>query len=355
MRSGIASALLAAGSIALPVLVGEIACRLAGYRGLEVYRPDSELGWALAPRQTTVTRASHLPVRVNEDGFRDDPLERPKSAETVRIFALGASTTFGWGVEQHESYHQVLERMLNDSARAAGAATRFEIVNAGVIGYNLWQAARYLRRIAQRHEPDGFLVAYTFNDAWNRFGTLNAQQRDRLLAGVRRKNVLRASALFNWLVEVRARWLSESAGGGALGDESAIAQTGDTSATTAELAAYRATLDSTIALARTAKLSLAFTVLAARGQRRAWPRQAAMAQAAAAGQVPAIDLVPLFGAAGADSLYLSNDAVHPSRLGHAMIARLMYDHLCAAATAAAPGEPVTVYRAGCGRARRHPA
>ncbi len=341
MRCGMASALLAVGSIALPVLVGEIACRLAGYRGVEVYRPDDELGWVLEPRQTTVTRAGHLPVRVNEDGFRDDPLEQPKSAGTVRIFALGASTTFGWGVEQHEIYHQVLEQMLNDRARAAGATTRFEIVNAGVIGYNLWQAAHSMRRMGQHYLPDGFLVAYTFNDAWNRFGTLDAQQRDRVLAGVRRKNVLRASALFNWLVEVRAR---------RFGDEAAIAQTGDGSTTTAELAPYRATLDSMVALARTAKLSLAFTVLAARGQGRAWPRQAAMAQAADAGQVPVLDLVPVFGAAGADSLYLARDAVHPSRLGHVVIARLLYSQLCTAAAAAAPGEPATVYRAGCGAA-----
>jgi len=346
-----ASALLAVGSVVLPLFVGEIACRVAGYRGAELYRPDSELGWVLEPRQTTVTRAGHLPVEVNEDGFRGDPLERPKAAATVRIFALGASTTFGWGVRQPDSYHQVLERLLNDRARGGrggvGATTHFEIVNAGVIGYNLRQTAQYMRRIAHRYQPDGFLVAYTFNDAWNRFGTLNAEQRAQVLTGVRRKNVLRASALFNWLVDVWTRRLQERAGGAAVGDGPALAQTGDGAASPAELAAYRATLDSMLAFARAARLSLAFTVLAARGQRRAWPRQAAMAQAAAAGHVPVIDILSVFGAGDADSLYLPNDAVHPSRLGHEVIGRLMYAGLCAAAAAAAPGEPAAVYRAGC--------
>ncbi len=350
-RSWRASALLATASIGLPVVLGEIACRLAGYRGLEMYRPDSELGWTLEPLQRTVTRVGHLPVRVNEDGFRDDALERPKSATTVRIFAMGSSTTFGWGVRQHEMYHEVVEQMLNDSARALGRRTRFEIVTAGVIGYNLWQTVHYMRRIVQRYQPDGFLVAYTFNDGWNRFGALTAQQHGRVLAGVRRKNVLRASALFNCLADLRARRLWERAGGGSIGDESAIAQTADTGAAPAQLAAYRATLDSMMALARTAKLSLAFTVLAARGQRRAWPRQAAMA-AAAAGRAPVLDLVPLFGAADADSLYLPHDPVHPSRLGHAMIAQLLYAQLCAAAVAAGAGEPAAVYRAGCGMPAR---
>src|SRR5881397_3892780 len=117
-RSRIASALLATASIALPVVLGEIACRLAGYRGVEMYRPDGELGWTLEPLQRTVTRVGHLPVLVNEDGFRDDALERPKARTTVRIFALGSSTTFGWGVRQHEMFHKVVERILNDSPGA---------------------------------------------------------------------------------------------------------------------------------------------------------------------------------------------------------------------------------------------
>jgi hypothetical protein len=122
------------------------------------------------------------------------------------------------------------------------------IALAVVLGEIACRLAGY-RRIVQRYQPDGFIVAYTFNDGWNRFGTLTSQQRERVLAGVRRKNVLRASALFNCLVDLRARRLWERIGGGSIGDESAVAQTADTGATPAQLAAYRATLDSMMALA----------------------------------------------------------------------------------------------------------
>jgi lysophospholipase L1-like esterase len=347
VRSVIVSVLLVVGSVAFALLLGEGACRLAGYGGLEKYRPDRELGWVIEPGQSTITRVGHLPVRINDEGFRGDPVERPKPSAVVRIFALGGSSTFGWGVRERDTYHQVLERMLNDSARVAGARTRFEVVNGGVIGYNLWQVAHWMRRITQRYQPDGFLVAYTFNDAWNPVGHLKESELDRVLAGVRRKNLLRSSALFNWLIELRARRLAERAGRG-VDDELATAQTGDTSATAAELAAYRATLDSMAALVKGAHLSLAFTVLAARGQRRPWPRQAAMADAALAAHVPQADLIPVFGAAEADSVYLPGDAVHPSPLGHEMIARRMYATLCAAAKAAPANDPVTIYRPGCG-------
>jgi lysophospholipase L1-like esterase len=348
VRSVITSVLLVVGSLAFALGLGEAGCRLAGYRGLELYQPDRQVGWVLRPNQATVTRVGHLPVQINGDGFRDDPLEHPKPRNTVRIFALGGSTTFGWGVAEGETYHQILERMLNDSARAAGQSTRFEIVNAGIIGYNSWQVARLMGRIAERYQPDGFLVAYTFNDAWNPVGTLSPQAQDQMLAGVRRKNLLRRSALFNWLIDLRARRLGQRAEHGALGDELAVAQTGDSLATPAELAAYRATLDSMVALTQRGKLSLAFTVLAARGQQTPGARQAAMSAAAARGRLPAVDLTEPSGRANPDSMYLPNDAVHPSGYGHALIARLMYRNLCAAARAAPPHAPVLVYRAGCG-------
>jgi lysophospholipase L1-like esterase len=347
VRSAVASVLLAVGSIVLFLLLGETASRLAGYRSLELYQPDRQVGWVLQPSQATVTRVGHLPVRINDDGFRGDPLEHPKPRNTVRIFALGGSTTFGWGVAENDTYHQVLARMLNDSARASGEPTRFEIVNAGVIGYNSWQVAHLMRRIAERYQPDGFLVAYTFNDAWNPVGSMNPEERDRMLAGVRRKNLLRRSALVNWLIDLRARRLAHRAERGGLGDELAVAQTGDSSATPAELTAYRATLDSMVALAQRDKLSLGFTVLAARGQRRPWARQAAMSAAAAAAHLPAIDLLEAFGAADPDSMYLPNDAVHPSGYGHALIGRLVYRSLCAAARAAPAHDPALVYRPAC--------
>jgi lysophospholipase L1-like esterase len=352
VRAALASVLLALGSTTLLLLFAEAGCRLAGYRGLEMYRADPELGWVLQPSQRTITRTGHLPVRINDDGFRGAPLEHPKTRGTIRIFALGGSSTFGWGVREEQIYHQVLERMLNDSAQAAGLPQRFEIVNAGVIGYNLWQAGHAMRRMVQRYQPDGFLVAYTFNDAWNPVGTLDAEQRQAVEAGVRRKNLLRSSALFNWLIDLRASRLSGKAESG-LSDELATAQTADTSANAANLGLYRATLDSMIALADSAELALGFTVLSGRGQKQPWPRQSAMAEAAVAAGIPVLNLIPVFRPGDPDRLYLPHDGVHPSPLGHAVIARLTYVKLCAAVAAAPAQNPIRVYLPGCPSVARH--
>ena len=347
VRPAVASALLALGSTMVLVLGAETGCRLAGYRGVEQYRPDEEVGWVLAPGQATVTSVGRLPVRINAEGFRDDSLITPKPAGTVRIFALGASSTYGWGVRQEETYHQVLERMLNDSARAAGSRARFEVVNAGVIGYNLWQAERLMRRIAGRYQPDGFIVAYTFNDAWNRAGRLSGGEQEKILRGVRRKNLLRRSALFNWLIDIRARHLAREARESGGPDAMVMAQTGDSTAGRPELDAYATSLDSMVTVARRARLSLTFLLPPARGRGGLTPRQRLMAAAGAAAGVPVLDLTSSFERQHPDSVYLADDAVHPNPRGHAILARLMYPVLCRAAASAPPQTSMAIYRAGC--------
>src|SRR5438128_938598 len=124
-RGNAANWLLAACSTFVVLLVAEIGCRLAGYGGLEQYRADSELGW---------------------------------------------------GVRGEEVYSQLLEQALNGHALAAGVRTQYEIVNAGVNAYNLAQVSGLMRRVVENYQPDGFLIAYTFNDGWNGVGHLSAQE-----------------------------------------------------------------------------------------------------------------------------------------------------------------------------------
>jgi lysophospholipase L1-like esterase len=357
-RGRLVNFLLVVGTVALLLVGGEIAARAAGYGGEEIYNPDPELGWVLKPNQRAVTKVSHFPVHVNEQGYRDDPFEVPKPPGTVRIFALGASSTFGWGVRQDEVYMQVLERMLNDTARARGLKTRYEVVNAGVNAYNMRQAYYSARRIVQRYQPDGLLVAYTFNEFWNHFGTLTPQQLQGVLTGTRVKSVLRRSALWTWLVEVQARWLYNRMRRVAQG-QPAVAFSGSDDSAAVRIAQFqfRATLDSIVKLARESHQALAFVVLVSKGtgqldgpdsgQGGSWSRELAMKQVAAQAHIPVVDLLPVFGVAGADSLYVHDDPIHPSRTGHELIARLLYARLCAAAEASAPGDPEAVYRAGC--------
>jgi lysophospholipase L1-like esterase len=229
-------------------------------------------------------------------------------------------------------------------------------VNAGVNASNMRQAYYSARRIVQRYQPDGLLVAYTFNEFWNHFGTLTPQQLQGVLTGTRVKSVLRRFALWTWLVEVQSRWLYNRMRTVAQG-QPAVAFSGSDDSAAVRTAQFRATLDSIVKLARESHQALAFIVLVARGtgqldgpdsgQGGSWSRELAMKQMAAQAHIPVVDLLPVFGVAGAESLFVHGDPIHPSRTGHELIARLLYAKLCAAAKASAPGDPEAVYRAGC--------
>ncbi len=98
-------------------------------------------------------------VRINALGMRDPPRSAAKRRGVFRILALGDSHLFGWGVGQDESFAPVLEGLL--AARGPG---RFEVLNAGVPGYNTVMEARVFERRAAELAPDLVLIHYVYND-----------------------------------------------------------------------------------------------------------------------------------------------------------------------------------------------
>jgi len=162
--------LLAATSLAVSLLAVEAFWRLFPDtipRGIEVlararvYRFDPGVGIVLRPgvdRRVTIPLLDRT-VRVRTDGhgrpvgFRDDGLQGG-----ARVAILGDSYTFGYGVDQDESFPAQLEERL----RARGRAV--DVINAGVPGFG----AREERRMLEKHvlplRPALVLVAVYEND-----------------------------------------------------------------------------------------------------------------------------------------------------------------------------------------------
>lgn len=337
---------LAAGSIVVVLLIGEIACRIAGFAGFEDYVADPVIGWTLEPNQHVKTKVGGFPVSIDSNGFRAADLKRSKDSTTIRIFALGNSATFGWGVHQDRVYHQVLAGMLNHAAAASGSHTRYEVINAGVNAYNTYQAFRLMQRIDSTYHPDGFIFAFAFNDVWNRFGRLPERQRKTVLAGVRIKNVLRKSALYNWLIEAEGRAIYDRLRGRITGRE-ALAHGGISSDSAQDLADYEHTLGEVVALAQKSNTALSFVVLASKSRSPFWPYQQMMLDVSAKAGTAVADMIPSFAAGNVDSLYLADDPVHPTERGHELVAERLYAELCRSALASKTGDPAGIYRAGC--------
>lgn len=107
-----------------------------------VFLPDPVRGWRVRPGL----------LGVNEQGFRNAGALAPH-ADRPRVVAVGDSWTFGWNVEREEAW----------PARLA-ERTGWEVVNAGCIGYCLYQARLSLRDLRLPADSvDAVVVSTTRN------------------------------------------------------------------------------------------------------------------------------------------------------------------------------------------------
>ena len=117
--------------------------------------PDWRIGHEHYPDQQA--RLMGVWVRTNTDGFRGHECPVERSARKRLIF-LGVSLTFGWGVEEKETFSSILESRLSKLAPT-------EIINTGGTGnYNTEQETYLFLEKGFKYHPDKVVVFYFIND-----------------------------------------------------------------------------------------------------------------------------------------------------------------------------------------------
>ncbi|MGH7288517.1 MAG: SGNH/GDSL hydrolase family protein [Myxococcota bacterium] len=147
-------------------------------RALHMARPDRPWLYGLRPgAEARLREPADVRYLVNEAGFRDrnHPLQKPEGV--FRIVALGDSVTFGYGVEEGESYPKQLEAVF---ARRS-TSPRVEVLNFGVGGYNAYNEATQFADLGPRYEPDLVMVQFCINDLND--PTLHFDRQTRLELG----------------------------------------------------------------------------------------------------------------------------------------------------------------------------
>jgi lysophospholipase L1-like esterase len=163
--------------VAVVLVLGEIAVRLTGFvdrvnpfpRRLYESTGVADLPYRLRPGISLDVRGSR--VDVNELGMRERPgIAVPADTGTMRILVLGDSVAFGWMQDVERAFPRQLEQRLNQGDTTG---RRFEVLNAGVPGYNATAEAAWLREHGIALAPDTVVVAVNLND-FDRAPHLNA-------------------------------------------------------------------------------------------------------------------------------------------------------------------------------------
>jgi lysophospholipase L1-like esterase len=118
---------------------------------------DPELGY-VHPKSVSY-RLGTVNVALNSHGLRDEEIPYAKPPGERRILVLGDSVAFGWGVDQGETFSDRLEPLLRERTGQS-----WQVINAGVNGYNTEQEATFLETRGWRYDPDIVLLVFVDND-----------------------------------------------------------------------------------------------------------------------------------------------------------------------------------------------
>lgn len=96
-------------------------------------------------------------VQINTLGFRGREISAKKDRGTLRIIVVGDSVVFGQGVKENETLPAQLERLLRARAPEEG----WEVINAGVRGYNMAEYLAFLEHRILPLQPDLIVLVIT--------------------------------------------------------------------------------------------------------------------------------------------------------------------------------------------------
>jgi len=128
--------------------------------------PNSMIEYSMRPNTQRENRISigqgdTWIYTINSDGFRGRDISRKKNSNVKRILFLGDSYTFGWGINDNETYPKQLEAILNNGNHNMVV----ESVNLGVPGYNTVQEYGVLIKKPGLYKPNMVVLGYVMNDA----------------------------------------------------------------------------------------------------------------------------------------------------------------------------------------------
>lgn len=126
-------------------------------RRLYMATDEPDLGFRLRPNQTVEARGVHIVT--NSFGLRGPEISQTPAPGTRRLLVLGDSVAFGYRMEEPDTF---VEQLRGELERRAGGS--WEVLNAGIEGYNTVNEVAYLRSSLLQLEPQTIVLLFNLND-----------------------------------------------------------------------------------------------------------------------------------------------------------------------------------------------
>ena len=123
----------------------------------QIHQPSYYTDWELVPGASGAGALGEY-YFINDDGYRGEQRSLKKQPGVKRVIALGDSFTYGMGVNLEDTYPKQLEAILNRNGK------HYEVLNFGVIGYNMWQYNETLTRKALSYQPEVIILGLFQDD-----------------------------------------------------------------------------------------------------------------------------------------------------------------------------------------------
>jgi lysophospholipase L1-like esterase len=269
----------------------------------QILEPDDTLFWRLRPNLGGVRLGGHISSSAPLDfTVSTDRLgcRLPAAGPTERLIAcLGDSCTFGVGVDDEQAYPAVLQARLADA----------RCINLGVPGYSAYQGRRRLEAFPFDRPPRVVIICFGFNDTATWDGRSDLEHAR--LSAERNHSILRYSRLMGIVVNAFARSALRPASAHParprLSDDEFMGELRGIAAWCRACGAV--------------PLLLVWPQRGPKGQGLLSREQQVLQRLGESDHIRVVDLLPVFGQAPADRLFV--DVVHASPAGCELAARTL--------------------------------
>lgn len=111
-----------------------------------------------------VPGAEQYDLKINALGFRDREYAAAKPEGAIRILVVGDSIMQGDSASDPVPVDRVMANVMEDALNTEAGSRRYQVLNAGVAGYNVVQEAAFLQRRGEELDPDLIVIGACLND-----------------------------------------------------------------------------------------------------------------------------------------------------------------------------------------------